>query len=208
MRAWFVCVCWQYGYRAVSPGLVLREYREAGVCSPHRITTYSYLTTEPHYLRRPLQPYDRAPASPHFHRPPSGTGTGTTSRPSSRQQHARPGMRVLVDSMRAETPRPKSPRMNNEEPIELSHYPAAYKPPPGTQPKIERPDFPAPPYPYTDPGECSAPPRTPAAPPRTPLTVSVCVCVCVCVPQSAGGAGRTRTRACRTATRRRRASAD
>lgn len=39
-----------------------------------------------------------------------------------------------------------------QEPIELSHYPSAYKPPPGTKPKIERDDFPAPPYPYTDPG--------------------------------------------------------
>ncbi|KPJ02977.1 Actin-binding LIM protein 1 [Papilio xuthus] len=38
-----------------------------------------------------------------------------------------------------------------QEPIELSHYPSAYKPPPGTKPKIERDDFPAPPYPYTDP---------------------------------------------------------
>lgn len=60
-------------------------------------------------------------------------------------------MKVLVDSIRSETPRPKSPAMNNEEPIELSHYPAAKKPPPGEKPKIEREDFPAPPYPYTDP---------------------------------------------------------
>lgn len=60
-------------------------------------------------------------------------------------------MKVLVDSIRTETPRPKSPAMNNEEPIELSHYPAAKKPPPGEKPKIERDDFPAPPYPYTDP---------------------------------------------------------
>lgn len=60
-------------------------------------------------------------------------------------------MKVLVDSIRSETPRPKSPGMNNEEPIELSHYPGAKKPPPGEKPKIERDDFPAPPYPYTDP---------------------------------------------------------
>lgn len=60
-------------------------------------------------------------------------------------------MKVLVDSIRSETPRPKSPSMNNEEPIELSHYPAAKKPPPGEKSKIERDDFPAPPYPYTDP---------------------------------------------------------
>ncbi|TMW39254.1 hypothetical protein DOY81_015666 [Sarcophaga bullata] len=40
-------------------------------------------------------------------------------------------MKVLVDAIRSETPRPKSPAMNNEEPIELSHYPAAKKPQPG-----------------------------------------------------------------------------
>ncbi|XP_026744803.1 actin-binding LIM protein 3, partial [Trichoplusia ni] len=139
----------KYGYRCVSPGLVLREYR-AGAVSPHRITTYSYLTSEPNYLRRPLQPYDRPPTSPHFHRPPSAASTRASSRAGSKAS-SRPGMRALVDSIRSDTPRPKSPHMNNEEPIELSHYPAAYKPPPGTKPKIERDDFPAPPYPYTDP---------------------------------------------------------
>lgn len=61
-------------------------------------------------------------------------------------------MKVLVDSIRSETPRPKSPHMNNEEPIELAHFPAAKPPQPGEKPKIERDDFPAPPYPYTDPG--------------------------------------------------------
>ncbi|CAB3222892.1 unnamed protein product [Arctia plantaginis] len=141
----------KYGYRAVSPGLVLREYRDAGACSPHRITTYSYLTSEPNYLRRPLQPYDRATTSPHFHRPPSAASSTRASSRAGSKASSRPGMRVLVDSMRSETPRPKSPHMNNEEPIELSHYPAAFKPPPGTKSKIERDDFPAPPYPYTDP---------------------------------------------------------
>lgn len=43
--------------------------------------------------------------------------------------------------------------MNNEEPIELAHFPAAKPPKPGEKPKIERDDFPAPPYPYTDPGK-------------------------------------------------------
>ncbi|XP_026313652.1 actin-binding LIM protein 1-like isoform X2 [Hyposmocoma kahamanoa] len=141
----------QYGYRCVSPGLTLREYRDLGACSPNRITTYSYLTSEPSYLRRPLQPYDKAPPSPHFHRPPSAASSTRASSRAGSKASSRPGMRALVDSMRAETPRPKSPGMNNEEPIELSHYPAAYKPPPGTQPKIERDDFPAPPYPYSDP---------------------------------------------------------
>ena len=62
-------------------------------------------------------------------------------------------MKVLVDSIRndAQTPRPKSPGMNNEEPIELSHYPGGKKPDPREKSKIERDDFPAPPYPYTDP---------------------------------------------------------
>ncbi|XP_052745075.1 actin-binding LIM protein 3 isoform X2 [Bicyclus anynana] len=142
----------KYGYRAVSPGLTLREYRDGRdeTCSPHRITTYSYLAGEPVTLRRCVQPYDRPPTSPHFHRPPSSASTRASSRAGSKAS-SRPGMRALVDSIRSETPRPKSPRMNNEEPIELSHYPSAYKPPPGTKSKIERDDFPAPPYPYTDP---------------------------------------------------------
>lgn len=131
-----------------------------------RIYTYSYLTDEPHYLRKPIDPYDKTPVSPHFHRPTShgfhvvgggggvggGGAGGSYSRPPSRP-HSRnkTAMKVLVDSIRTESPRPKSPGMNNEEPIELSHYPAAKKPPPGEKPKIERDDFPAPPYPYTDP---------------------------------------------------------
>lgn len=78
----------------------------------------------------------------------SNAGSRPPSRPHSRNKSA---MKVLVDSIRSETPRPKSPAMNNEEPIELSHYPAAKKPPPGEKSKIERDDFPAPPYPYTDP---------------------------------------------------------
>lgn len=60
-------------------------------------------------------------------------------------------MRALVDAL-SET-RPKSPasQVDNDEPIELAHYPDAMKPPPGAKPPIERDDFPAPPYPYTDP---------------------------------------------------------
>lgn len=145
-------------YRTVSPGLVLREYGGYGYDDISRIYTYSYLTDEPHYLKKPIDPYDKTPLSPHFHRPNAygaggGVGgIGSSSRPSSRPpSRNRSAMKVLVDSIRSETPRPKSPAMNNEEPIELSHYPAAKKPPPGEKPKIEREDFPAPPYPYTDP---------------------------------------------------------
>lgn len=60
-------------------------------------------------------------------------------------------MKVMAESIRSETPRPRSPHMNNEEPIELAHFPDAKKPKPGEKPKIERDDFPAPPYPYSDP---------------------------------------------------------
>ncbi|XP_050681817.1 actin-binding LIM protein 2 isoform X2 [Leptidea sinapis] len=139
------------GYRTVSPGLALRDYRSCRCdTSPHRITAFSYLTSEPARLRGPVTVADRPPVSPHFHRPPceSAGSTRASSRAGSKAS-SRPGMRVLVDSMRAETPRPAI--VNNDEPIELSHYPSAYKPPPGTKPKIERDDFPAPPYPYTDP---------------------------------------------------------
>lgn len=139
----------------MSPGLVLREYGGYGYDDISRIYTYSYLTDEPHYLKKAIDPYDKTPVSPHFHRPNNygiSGGGGSGSRPSSRPpSRNRSAMKVLVDSIRTETPRPKSPAMNNEEPIELSHYPAAKKPPPGEKPKIEREDFPAPPYPYTDP---------------------------------------------------------
>ncbi|KAM7359927.1 actin binding LIM protein Uncoordinated 115a isoform 6-T6 [Cochliomyia hominivorax] len=143
-------------YRTVSPGLILREYGRHGGEDISRIYTYSYLTDAPNYLRKPIDPYDKTPLSPHYHRPSSyatsNAGSVAGSRPPSRpNSRTRSAMKVLVDAIRTETPRPKSPAMNNEEPIELSHYPAAKKPQPGEKPKIERDDFPAPPYPYTDP---------------------------------------------------------
>lgn len=60
-------------------------------------------------------------------------------------------MQALVDNLQASQPRPRSPFMNNEEPIEMAHYPGAQKPRPNDVPRIERDDFPAPPFPYTDP---------------------------------------------------------
>uniref|UniRef100_A0A6M2DX49 Putative actin-binding lim zn-finger protein limatin involved in axon guidance n=1 Tax=Xenopsylla cheopis TaxID=163159 RepID=A0A6M2DX49_XENCH len=147
-----------FGYpRTTSPGLILREYSGSRTGAYpddiSRIYTYSYLTEEPShgYLKRPIEPYDKPPTSPHFHRPSSAHSLrGSQGRGYSRHS-SKSGMKVMLDNMRSETPRPKSPGMNNEEPIELAHYPAAKKPPPGEQPKIERDDFPAPPYPYTDP---------------------------------------------------------
>ncbi|XP_044003455.1 actin-binding LIM protein 2 isoform X2 [Aphidius gifuensis] len=137
-----------YPARTGSPGLILREYGRGDDIS--RICTYSYLTETPSqgYLRRPIQPYDKPPTSPHFHRPNSSRSIRSSGGRSSRS-----GMRALVDAL-SET-RPKSPAANsqadNDEPIELAHYPDAMKPPPGAKPPIERDDFPAPPYPYTDP---------------------------------------------------------
>jgi len=79
--------------------------------------------------------------------------SGRSSKLGGTSKHgSRSGMAMLVDSIRSETPRPRSPHMNNEEPIELAHFPGARPPPPGEPPKIEREDFPPPPYPYTDPG--------------------------------------------------------
>ncbi|XP_035726564.1 actin-binding LIM protein 2-like isoform X24 [Vespa mandarinia] len=139
-----------YPARTGSPGLILREYGRGGHEDVSRIYTYSYLTETPSqgYLRRPIQPYDKPPTSPHFHRPSSSRSIRSSGGRSSRS-----GMRALVDAL-SET-RPKSPaagsQVDNDEPIELAHYPDAMKPPPGAQPPIERDDFPAPPYPYTDP---------------------------------------------------------
>ncbi|XP_026273872.1 actin-binding LIM protein 1 isoform X6 [Frankliniella occidentalis] len=141
--------------RTGSPGLILREYKQNQYPEDiSRIYTYSYLTEEPTqgYLKRPIDPYDKPPTSPHFHRPSSAaSGRGSKLTHLSSKHGSRTGMTVLVDAIRSETPRPRSPHMNNEEPIELAHFPAAKPPQPGEAPKIEREDFPAPPYPYTDP---------------------------------------------------------
>ncbi|XP_075585301.1 actin-binding LIM protein 1 isoform X2 [Dermatophagoides farinae] len=115
-----------------------------------RYYTYSYLTAEPTlgYLRKPVEP--RAPKSPQFHRPPDYQQYHHRTRTQSRSP--KQGMRAMVDQLQATNSlRPKSPSMNNEEPIELSHYPSAQKPNPNDVPTIERDDFPAPPFPYADP---------------------------------------------------------
>ncbi|XP_070164481.1 actin-binding LIM protein 2 isoform X5 [Polyergus mexicanus] len=136
-----------YTARTGSPGLILREYGRP-VEDVSRIYTYSYLTETPSqgYLRRPIQPYDKPPTSPHFHRPSSSRSIRSSGGRSSRS-----GMRALVDALSDTRPKSPASQVDNDEPIELAHYPDAMKPPPGAQPPIERDDFPAPPYPYTDP---------------------------------------------------------
>ncbi|XP_076317622.1 actin-binding LIM protein 2-like isoform X2 [Tachypleus tridentatus] len=134
----------QYGHKHT------RNYQEkedllAGDLS--RVYTISYLTAEPiqGYLRRPIQPYP--PKSPQFHRPQENKAKKT---PLPRTPVPKQGMSVLVESIQASVPRPHSPYMNNEEPIELSQYPGAHPPKSTEVARIERDDFPAPPFPYTD----------------------------------------------------------
>lgn len=55
---------------------------------------------------------------------------------------------VLAQMLDDQSPRVKSPYMDNEEPIEMAHYPGGHMPDENTPAPIEREDFPAPAYPY------------------------------------------------------------
>ncbi|QQP49686.1 Actin-binding LIM protein 1 [Caligus rogercresseyi] len=87
-------------------------------------------------LKRPIDPSDRKISHPNMHFHLYGRSHSAS----------RTGMRLLVDYMRSTTPRPKSPHMNNEEPIGLAHYPDGKVPPEDMPLPIERDDFPAPPF--------------------------------------------------------------
>uniref|UniRef100_A0A5S6QN20 Actin-binding LIM protein 1 n=1 Tax=Trichuris muris TaxID=70415 RepID=A0A5S6QN20_TRIMR len=105
---------------------------------------YMYLLPEPNmgYLKQPVSPYP--PRTPQFHTP---QGNQVKIR-RSRISMLKTGMQKLAEALEESSPRPRSPAMNNEEPIELSHYPGGHAPAPGELAPIERDDFPAPPYPY------------------------------------------------------------
>ncbi|KRX25997.1 Actin-binding LIM protein 1 [Trichinella nelsoni] len=105
---------------------------------------YMYLLPEPNmgYLKQPISPYP--PRAPQFHTPQGGQIKIRRSRISM----LKTGMQKLAEALEDTSPRPHSPAMNNEEPIELSHYPGAHVPAPNEVAPIERDDFPAPPYPY------------------------------------------------------------
>lgn len=61
------------------------------------------------------------------------------------------GMYSVLSGMKSNSSvRARSPSMMNEEAIQLAHYPGAQKPSPDAVPKIERDDFPAPPFPYPE----------------------------------------------------------
>lgn len=105
--------------------------------------TYMYLLPEAEqtYLKQPIPPHPPQPAQ--FHTP-----QGPIKIRKSRLSMLKTGMQRLTEDLEKNTPRPRSPHMDNEEPIEMAHYPAGHAPEPGIVPPIEREDFPAPPYPY------------------------------------------------------------
>jgi len=134
----------------------------------HPVPTYSYLGESPS-LRRPIDPYDRKVSSPamHYHLPyPSTVGAVDTQRIRGRKSagagstylqqlrdrrsrsHSRSGMRMLVERMKSSSPRPRSPRMYNEEAIAQAQYPDGEIHDGGVERPIERDDFPAPPFAY------------------------------------------------------------
>ncbi|GAU91689.1 hypothetical protein RvY_03898-2 [Ramazzottius varieornatus] len=126
------------------------EYAETG-----KIYTQQYLPPDhqPTYLLREHAPHPAK--TPNFIAP---EGPGVKIRIPTRRR----GMEILRDTCIAQKREygsytmsnasgRRSPHMNNEEPISLSTYPDAKPVPDTTQPKIEREDFPAPPYAFTDP---------------------------------------------------------
>ncbi|VDM58597.1 unnamed protein product, partial [Angiostrongylus costaricensis] len=106
--------------------------------------TYMYLLPEAEqtYLRHPIT-NPKEPNAPQFHVP-----QGPIKIRKSRVSMLKTGMQRLTEDLEKNVPRPKSPHMDNEEPIEMAHYPAGHAPDPDKLPAIERDDFPAPPYPY------------------------------------------------------------
>ena len=140
-----------YGSRASSPGIsMLRDYRSQSPGFPQYMNSYLRQGRSVSSLRRPIDPYDRKSSHPpmHFHVPRDKNRkiSSVSGRSSSRT-----GMRALVETIQSESPRPRSPHMNNEEAIEMSHYPDGRKVESDkSAAPIERDDFPAPPFLYAD----------------------------------------------------------
>ena len=108
----------------------------------HLIYMYLLPEAEQTYLKHPIPPHP--PQPPQFHAP-----QGPVKIRKSRMSMLKTGMQRLTEDLEKNSlPRAKSPHMDNEEPIEMAHYPAGHAPEPGIVPPIEREDFPAPPYPY------------------------------------------------------------
>ncbi|GMR60509.1 hypothetical protein PMAYCL1PPCAC_30704, partial [Pristionchus mayeri] len=109
--------------------------------------TYMYSLPEYEHtqLKQPIPVHD--PAPPQYHHP-----IVPIKIRKSRMSMLKTGMQRLTEDMDKQDAnqvhRCKSPHMDNEEPIEMAHYPAGHAPAEGEVPAIERDDFPAPPYPY------------------------------------------------------------
>ncbi|XP_014673910.1 PREDICTED: actin-binding LIM protein 1-like isoform X2 [Priapulus caudatus] len=115
----------------------------------------SKIYIESYMMPEPFEPFDRLkttisakpPKSPHFYRPEK-LNFGSKGIYARLSGAPRTAMAVLADTCKETVARPRSPSMNNEEPINLAHFPGAHVPS-GEEvahPKIERDDWPAPPY--------------------------------------------------------------
>uniref|UniRef100_A0A914KV38 Actin-binding LIM protein 1 n=4 Tax=Meloidogyne TaxID=189290 RepID=A0A914KV38_MELIC len=106
--------------------------------------TYMYMLPEAEqtYLKHPIAPNPPQPTQ--FHTP---HGPVIKIR-KSRYSMLKTGMQRLTEDLERTRPRSRSSSVDNEEPIELAHYPGAKVPDPDHVPPIDREDFPAPPYPY------------------------------------------------------------
>ncbi|KAF8353518.1 unc-115 [Pristionchus pacificus] len=108
----------------------------------HHTYMYSLPEYEQTQLKQPIPIHNPQPAQYHHPQAPIKIRK-------SRMSMLKTGMQRLTEDLdKGPGPRPKSPHMDNEEPIEMAHYPAGHAPEPGTIPAIDRDDFPAPPYPY------------------------------------------------------------
>ena len=94
-------------------------------------------------LRKPLEPRSRE--AYHYHLAPSVAMKKSRANAMG-SQYPKSSMQALVEHLRSKSPRPKSPQMMAEEPINLAAYPDARKPQPADIARIERDDFPAPPF--------------------------------------------------------------
>lgn len=108
----------------------------------HQSYMYSLPEASQTYLKQPISPHPPQPTQ--FHTPKVQIKIRK-----SRLATLKTGMQRLAEDLDTDknaTARAKSPHMDNEEPIELAHFPDAHPPDPNELPPIERSNFPAPPY--------------------------------------------------------------
>ncbi|KAL3103400.1 hypothetical protein niasHS_002586 [Heterodera schachtii] len=106
--------------------------------------TYMYMLpeTEQTLLKHPIAPNPPQPTQYHT---PQGPVIKIRK---SRYSMLKTGMQRLTEDLERTRPRSRSSSVDNDEPIELAHFPGAKVPDKDAVPPIDREDFPAPPYPY------------------------------------------------------------